>query len=277
MGLDFVEIMCSIDDKFFIELDEYDIDLMFGNKEYQSKKSRWEITQEINQRLTVRFLCDLVEQKIREKNRGIDFFPNTLQEVSDSARETLAEKFNITDTTQITDDLSLSRLADFSASPIPCNFWQQLRKIQKDDTDELKMIKSYIISREYISAFKTLMLSVAISLGFMFLLSFLPTMSLSIWNEDTILAVLFAPSVILFGRRAILNWIRRNKKSKIKVTEIINHIVKQKHKHSVRPDGQPYTRKEIEQGIAEILCDILGVKPKKITPDARLTKDLGMN
>ncbi|MDR1480823.1 MAG: hypothetical protein LBJ00_18000 [Planctomycetaceae bacterium] len=219
----------------------------------------------------------MVEQKIREKNRGIDFFPNTLQEVSDSARETLAEKFNITDTTQITDDLSLSRLADFSASPIPCNFWQQLRKIQKDDTDELKMIKSYIISREYISAFKTLMLSVAISLGFMFLLSFLPTMSLSIWNEDTILAVLFAPSVILFGRRAILNWIRRNKKSKIKVTEIINHIVKQKHKHSVRPDGQPYTRKEIEQGIAEILCDILGVKPKKITPDARLTKDLGMN
>ncbi|MDR1480825.1 MAG: hypothetical protein LBJ00_18010 [Planctomycetaceae bacterium] len=254
MGLDFVDVMICIEDKFLIEIRE------------GAEKLR-----------DVEELCDWVEQKIREKNEGIESFPNISKTVSDSVHKILAEKFNIADTTQITDDLSLSRLADFSASPIPYNFWQQLRKIQNDDTDELKMIKSYMISCDYLSVFNTMLASVFLFIGITFwcVIVFPLVLGYHLLTSWRTVIALFTPSIMFFGIQPIFNWIQRNKKSKITVAEIINHIVKQKHKHSVRTDGQPYSRKEIEQGVLEILHERLSINGE-ITLDDRLVEDLGM-
>ncbi|MDR1053577.1 MAG: hypothetical protein LBL39_05325 [Planctomycetaceae bacterium] len=264
MGVDILDIVFHIEKKYYITIDRSDLipDEVLGQKNID----------EYLDRFTVKFLCDLVEQKIREKNKEINSFPNVLQEVGNSVRETFSKQFNIPDTTKITNELSLEQLANLSASPIHAGFWRQLRKRRKDDTDELKMIKSYLISREYVSVFKTLALSFVITFAFFVWLF------ISDWegvNVLKILAALFVPSCVLFGIRAIVNLTKSRSGSKITVAEMINYIVDQKRDHSVRTDGQPYSRKEIEQDIAEILCDCLALKPEKITPDARIVKDLG--
>jgi len=40
--------------------------------------------------------------------------------------------------------------------------------------------------------------------------------------------------------------------------------------------GIPYSRAEIEQNVAEVLCESLAVKPEEIKPEARIIKDLGV-
>jgi acyl carrier protein len=269
MGIDILDIVFRLEKKFSILIERSDFT---GSEEEWINKSQQENADKYINQLTVKFLCDLVEQKIQKKNKGIDSFPNMLHEAGNSVRETLSKQFNISDPTRIANELSLDQLADFSASPISTGFWQQFRTIRKDDADELKTIKSYLISREYVSAFKTLALSFGITSA---LCGWLLISGLLRKDVLYFLTVLFAPSGILFGIRAIVNWTRCGNKSQITVAEIINYIVDQKRDHSVRADGLPYSREEIEQSVAEVLCESLAVNPEKITQDARIIKDLG--
>jgi acyl carrier protein len=264
MGLELAEIFINIEDKFSIEIEE---------EELWFDKSQQANVDEYTDQLTVKFLCDLVERKIQEKNKGISSFPNILCRVGDSVRETLSKQFNISDPTRIVNELSLEQLADFSASPISAGFWRQLRKIRKDDADELKTIKSYLLYREYVSAFKILVLPLGITVVF----------SVWLWilllkNVSNFLVILLVPIGILFGIlfgiRAIVNWTRRRNRSQITVGEIIDYIVDKKRDRSVRADGLPYSREEIEQGVIKILCESLFVKPEDITMGTRLIKDL---
>jgi acyl carrier protein len=297
MGVDILDIVFNIEKKYCVTIERSDL-----IPDEVLAKSQGKSFDEYTDRFTVKFLCDLVERKIREKNEGI-LFPNVLQEVGDSVREILSKQFNIpepvwaagfapeqplhvvalacsasrrlerlqhiTDTTRITNELSLGQLADLAGLPVSGGFWRRFRKGRQDDTDELKMIKSYLISREYISAFKTLVLLFGIT--FVFFVWFF----IADWSSVDVLKIGAVLSCILFGIRAIVNWARSGSRSRITVADIINYIVDKKRDHSVRADGQPYSREEIEQGISDILCDCLALKPEKITPDARIIKDLG--
>jgi uncharacterized protein (DUF433 family) len=90
-----------------------------------------------------------------------------------------------------------------------------------------------------------------------------------------LVAALLVPGIVLFGLRFVVNWKRCRRASRITVREIIDDLVDQRSDHSVRADGLPYNRVEIEQIVAKILCEALAVKPEEIKPEARIYKDLG--
>jgi acyl carrier protein len=53
-------------------------------------------------------------------------------------------------------------------------------------------------------------------------------------------------------------------------------LVEQKiRKTNEESNKSPYSRMEIEQGVREILCKVLAVKPEEIKPEARIYTDLG--
>jgi acyl carrier protein len=271
MGLDIAELLLEIEENFSINILEEDM----------VNKSQHESVIEYDDRFTVKFLCDLIERRIQKKNEGINSFPNLFPEINNSVHETLSKQFNISDHNQIVNESSLEQLANLSASPLPAGFWRRFRKIQKDDEDELKSIKSYIVSREYISTVDIGCLSFCISivlLGFLCFFELLLFMDgkLSRFAWRSFLVILFAPSCILFGIRAIVNWVRCGRKSQITVAEIVNHIVDKKRDHSVRIDGSPYSREEIEQGVIELISKHTSVKQKDITMDCCIIKDLGL-
>ncbi|MCL2623765.1 MAG: hypothetical protein FWD31_08880 [Planctomycetaceae bacterium] len=57
--------------------------------------------------------------------------------------------------------------------------------------------------------------------------------------------------------------------------EIVDFIVLYEKK-SLKEDGSPYTREEIERIVKAALCDALAVKPEDVTPEADIIRDLGM-
>jgi len=218
--------------------------------------------------LTVRTLCDLVEQKIREKNEGTNAFPNVWLQVNNFVPEILSKQFNIADTSKIERKLRLEQLADLSDPPLSALFWRRFLTICRGDPNELKAIKAYVLSRELVSVWKTLFLSLGITTAC--------CLWFGIWTDIwTIFVLLFVPAIILFGLRSIVNRVNRRKASRVTVGEIIDNLVDQRSDRSVRADGLPYSRTEIEQGVAEALCKSLAVKPEEIKPEARIYNDLG--
>lgn len=61
----------------------------------------------------------------------------------------------------------------------------------------------------------------------------------------------------------------------ITLGEITDEIIAQR-KRSLKKDGSPYTREEIEEVVKAALCEALAVKPKDVTPEKDLVRDLGM-
>ena len=58
--------------------------------------------------------------------------------------------------------------------------------------------------------------------------------------------------------------------------EIAEQIVS-RHQKSLKDNGSPYTRTEIEEIVKKILCDELAIRnPEKVTPESDLIRDLGM-
>ena len=223
--------------------------------------------------LTVGTLCGIVENKIRAKNNGIDTFPNISLQVSHSVPKTLAKCFNIADSSRIVQEMRLEQLAGLS--PLPKNFWRQFYKRFKDDSDELKAIKVCVRSCELVSAWDTSFWSFFVT--FVSCLWFWLGVVFDFFHFDVLpfLTVLFIPSLVLFGSRFVMNWKRCGQASRVTVGEIIDALVEQRPDHSVRADGLPYNRKEIEQIVAEILCEALAVKPEEVRPEARIIHDLG--
>lgn len=256
MGIDLLDIVYRLEKNFSIRIDRADIvDSEEWNRTVRSKeKTQQELQNEFVDKLTVRFLCDLVEQKIREKNEGIDRFPNMLRQVEDSVRETLSEHFNIADSSGIKRVFRLEQLAHLSESPLAVDFWKRFHKIRQDDSDEWKSIKAFALSREYVSAWKTCFLS----FGITFVLCIWLWIIGCLWKDVShFLIVLFVPGIILFGLRFVINWTRHNKPSQIAVGEIIDYLVDRKRDHSVRADGLPYSRAEIEKIVADTLIESL--------------------
>ena len=231
--------------------------------------------------LTVKFLCDLVECKIREKNEDINDFPNMLLQAGNSVTETLAKQFNIADSSKIDQKLRLEQLTDMSDPPLPTDFWRRFYKIQRNETSELRAIKACVRSRMFVSIWKTTYLTITISLvcGIILWLGSVVWLHNALWLNDVfyLLTVLFVllPIFILFGLRHVVNWKRCHHPSRVTVGEIIDVLVDLRPDHSVRGDGIPYSREEIEQIVAEVLCETLGVKPEEIRPEANIFHDLG--
>jgi len=222
--------------------------------------------------LTVKSICDLVEQKIREKNEGVNGFPNVLLQVNNSVLETLAKQFNIADPSKIDTKFRLNQLADLSVSPLSTAFWKRFYRIQRNDLSELKAIKVYVLSRELVSAWNTLYLSSVITISFFILL----LIGGFFWDGVLyFLTALFVPGIILFGLRSIVNRQRSYKASRVTVGEIIDYLADQRQDRSVRADGLPYSRTEIEQCVAKILCEVLAIELEEIKPESRLIQDLG--
>jgi len=231
--------------------------------------------------LTVGTLCDIVENKIREKNEVNNEFPNVLLQVSNSVSETLSKHFNIADSSKIERNLRLEQLADLSDSPLPSDVWRRFHKIRRDDPVELKAIKTCVRSRVFIPIWKTSYWAITISLvcGLMLWLCIAMWLHNALRINDfvyllTVLLVL-APIFISSGLRFAVNWKRCGRASRIMVGEIIDCLVEQRPDHSVRADGLPYSREEIEHTVAEILCEVLAVEPKEVRPESRLIHDLG--
>ena len=269
MGLDLLDIVYRLEKNFSIKIDREDF---LGSEEDWDNKPTQQTFDEYADRLTVKFLCDLVERKIREKNDKADVFPNVLLAVGHSVRQTLAKTFGIADQKTVREDYRLAQLAKMAASPLPVGFWRRLRKMRKDDPDELKEIKAFLRSREYISAEKTMALSLGITFVWCLWLGIIG----QLWKDiSSFLVVLFVPGVILFGLRFVFNGTYRRKFSDVTVGEIIKNIADRQRDHSVRADGLPYSREEIEQFVAETLVEALAVDPKEIKPEAKLIKDLG--
>ena len=56
----------------------------------------------------------------------------------------------------------------------------------------------------------------------------------------------------------------------------IADIIIAHQKMSLKKDGSPYTREEIEEIVKTVICEALAVKPEDVTPDADMLRDLGM-
>ena len=231
--------------------------------------------------LTVGTLCDLVENKISEKNKEVGEFPNALLQVSNSVSETLSKQFNISDTPKIERNLRLEQLARLSDSPLPSDAWRRFHKIRRTDPDELKSIKTCARSLVLISIWKTSYSAIIISLvcGLALWLCSAVWLHNIFWINDvlylsTVLFVL-APIIILFGVRFVVNWKRCGRASRVTVGEIIDYLVDRRPDHSIRADGLPYSRSEIERIVGDTLCEALAVEPKEVRPEARIFHDLG--
>ena len=283
MGLDLLDIVFRLEKTFSIRIEAGDIFDLSGWKDLDRTKP---LSKEFADKITVKTLCDLVEYKIRMKNDGIGEFPNVSFQVTNSVSKTLATCFNITDSSKIEQKLRLEQLVDLADSPLSPDFWRRFHKICRGDPDELKTIKTYARARVFISKWKTFCWSFGITFVWGLMLYLGSTVWLcyntlvvrgTMWIDDfeNFLTVLFIPGIILFGLQYATNWKRCGQASRITVEDIINHLCEQRTDHSVRADGFPYSRAEIEQGVAEILCEALAVKPEEIKPEARIVTDLG--
>ena len=209
--------------------------------------------------LTVGALCDLVENKIRAKNKGIDTFPNISLQISHSVPKTLAKCFNIADSSRVIQEMRLEQLAGLSDTPLPKNFWRQFHKRFLDDSDELKAIKVCVRSRELVSAWDTFLWSFFVT--FVMGLWFWLALAFDFFDFDIlsfIIVVLLIPSLALSGLRFAVNWKRCGQASRVTVGKIIDTLVEQRPDHSVRADGLPYSRKEIENRCGDSLRSIGG-------------------
>ncbi|MCL2304617.1 MAG: hypothetical protein FWC43_04670 [Planctomycetaceae bacterium] len=54
--------------------------------------------------------------------------------------------------------------------------------------------------------------------------------------------------------------------------DIVEQKIQEKNKGI---NGPPYSRAEIENGVAKALCEVLAIKPEEIKPEARIYQDLG--
>jgi len=224
--------------------------------------------------LTVGTLCDLVEQKVREKNKDGNF-PNVSLQISNSVSETLSKHFNIADSSKIDRNLHLEQLAGLSDAPLSPDVWRQFYKICRDDPDDLKTIKVCIRSQELVSTWDAFCWSLIITI--IVGVWFWNGIALGFFYFDVLscITVLSIPGVILFGSRFVMNWKRCGRAPRTTVGEIIDYLVGQRPDRSIRADGLPYRREEIEQIVADILCEVLAVEPEKVTPKARILHDLG--
>ncbi len=93
MGVDILDIVYRLEKKFSIRIDRDNIvDQEEWKRVVRSKqKTQKELHDEFVDRFTVKFLCDLVEQKIREKNEGIDDLPYGRAEIEHFVAEALIE------------------------------------------------------------------------------------------------------------------------------------------------------------------------------------------
>ena len=280
MGIDLLDIVFRLEKMFSIHIERKDIFDILELKDTNNPPASDAID-----KFTVKTLCDVVEHKIRKKNEGIGDFPNVSLQVANSVPKTLATYFNIADSSKIERKLRLEQLVDLADSPLPVGFWRRFHKICRGDPDELKTIKVYVRSRELVSAWGMFWRSFGITLLWGLMLYLGSTVWLccntlrgnALWIDDVknFLTILFIPAIILFGLRFIVNWKRCGQASCVTIEEIINDLGEQRADRSVRADGLPYSRTEIEQGVAEVLCEALAVKPEKIKPEARIIKDLG--
>ncbi|MCL2743274.1 MAG: hypothetical protein FWE67_05430, partial [Planctomycetaceae bacterium] len=184
-------------------------------------------------------------------------------------------------TSKIELNLRFEQLARLSDSPLPSDAWRRFHKIRRTDPDELKSIKTCARSLVLISIWKTSYSAIIISLvcGLALWLCSAVWFHNIFWINDVLylLTVLFvlAPIITLFGLRFVVNWKRCGQAPRVTVGEIVNYLVNKRPDHSVRADGLPYSREEIEQFVAEVLCESLAVKPEEIRPEARIVHDLG--
>ncbi len=277
MGVDLLDIVYRLEKTFSIRIDregffgpmsEWDEALRSGQKTQQQLFDKY------SDRLTVKFLCDLVERRIREKNEGIDTFPDFLAETKKSVHGALAEFFDITNPSLIEGDDTLAALCEKAKIPSPR--WSQLYRIRKSDTPTLKLIKMQVSSRELISSGKALWQSITVPIILYVLLLLFGSFLLSRELVGLLaIAVWSLPIVLFFERRFVINRFRSRRPPRITVDELIQELVKLRPDHSVRADGISYSRAEIEQAVAEALIEALAVKPEEIKPEARIIKDLG--
>ena len=295
MGIDLLDIVYRLEKAFSIKIDRDDF---FPFDVFNDKQSKYVVNGElttlglekIKQRipsadfsslekkpiiqnlatiLTVGALCDLVENKIRAKNKGIDTFPNISLQISHSVPKTLAKCFNIADSSRVIQEMRLEQLAGLSDTPLPKNFWRRFYKICRGDPDKLKTIKVCVRSRELVSTWKTFCWSFVITLIWALVLYLGSTVWLccnalgsygTLWIDDVrlFLTVLFIPGFVLFGFQFAVNWNRCGQAPRMTVAEIIHDIGEQRTDRSVRADGLPYSRKEIENRCGDSLRSIGG-------------------
>jgi len=68
---------------------------------------------------------------------------------------------------------------------------------------------------------------------------------------------------------------RRRRVPEMPLGEIVDTIIAWQ-RMSLKKDGSPYTRDEIEEIVKTVICEALAVKPEDVTPDADMLRDLGM-
>ena len=263
MGIDFLDIMYRLKKELGIRFEREDFHFTPGGK------------------YLVGEFYNLVEQKVCKASREILDSPDYWEKMFSEVRQAFAEGLSLSESERWTKETTVRQLYEQIPETERRKTWRKFRKYHVGYGIAQKI--NWAIDSKYPD---TPFLIGCLGSLFLFILS--PVLLIGYYfyaktwlfknNVEWGLGFVFILSVILFW---LLNWGYIDKRRRVNflpnmtLGEVIDQIVL-REKKSLKNDGVPYTREEIEAIVKAALCAALAVKPEEVTPEKDLVRDLGM-
>jgi acyl carrier protein len=258
MGIDLLDIMYRLEKDFDIRFEQEDFHFTPGGK------------------YTVGEFYDLVERKVCKASQEILDSPNYWEKTFHEVKQAFAEGLGLPESEHWTKDTTMRELCEQIPKNERRKAWRNLKRNHSYWWSKYGDIVSSML--HYIDRKHDCMFCLA-WVGYVFFVFVLP-FQLGQWlfQADLLaVAVCFLPGSLIWW--SLWKYYDDFRKGTIRMDMtlgIITDRVIVRKKKSLKDDGSPYTRKEIEEIVKTVLCAVLAVKPKDVTPEADLMRDLGM-
>ncbi len=251
MGLDFVEVMMAIEDKFGVTIVSGEFDLP-------------------EKKVLVKDLYDIVERNTCKQAAAVLESQGFQEKTFEDVRHTFADGLELAQSDFWDKETTLKQLYDQIPTGKRKKIWKKFRSHYK--------IRTQSTILHFVNAKYKRHLLAAWCGYFAFVFVIPACVGQCFWQLGLVVPVIFfVPGSIfwLYLWGEICERHRNAIPPNVTLGEIADHIIVQ-HRKSLKEDGSPYTRSEIEEIVKQILCCELGLKPEDVTPEADLVRDLGM-
>lgn len=250
MGIDFLDIIYRVEKTFGIR---------FVREEFDFSQGRY----------LVGDFYDLVERKVCAAAKDILETPDYRGKILNEVKRALSEELDVED--DWTEETTLGRIYEQIPETERKKTWKQFRTQAPTDSN---VNVARIVDEKSNRSLK------AVWIGY---IAFLLVISLIFLNPlvNRGNGVVSFAGFVLVAAPSLIFWIKYNdyrcymSVPQLTLGEIVDSVIEQR-RQSLKKDGSPYTREEIEEGVKAALCEALAVKPKDVTPEKDLVRDLGM-
>jgi acyl carrier protein len=258
MGVDFLDIMFRLEKSLGIRFEREDFNFTPGGK------------------YSVGEFYDLVEQKVCKASREILNSPDYWEKTFNEVRQVFAEGLGLPESDRWTKEMTIRELNEQIPKTKRRKTWINFKKQRSEMWTKHGIIVLSML--RYVDPKHDCLFSLA-CVGYVFFVTVLP-FQLGQWlfQADLItVAVWFLPGSLIWW--FLWMWYDDYRKGTIQMDMTLEKIADRvilRKKKSLKEDGSPYTREEIENIVKAAICEALAVKPELVTPEADLVRDLGM-